>query len=117
MISLKGERLVLCGGTTLVDDVDGLADMVTQLKAGSPPRSTSKQSNLRRLALKRTEYWCMVEKNATHTDMILAPGSQPKDPLFGNQALHHLLETTEKAVNAKEAVDGPTFMKPFKTWK
>jgi len=115
---LKNSRIVLAGGTTLVDDVDGIADLIMQLKAGTPPRSTTKTSSLRKLVLKRSELWCRVDTAKTCSDMIVAPGEEAAQPLYGKAALQHLLKSAQQSVKAKEVkIEGPAFMKPFKTFR
>ena len=108
------------GGTTLCDDVEGLGDLTVGLKQGTPPRTTAKTSTLRKLALKRSELWCRTDPTQS-TAMMAIAGTETtfEQTLYGKEALLMMLKKTSQAVKSKQIgdLDGPSFMKPFKTWR
>ena len=93
------------GGTTLVDDVDGLAEMISGLKQGCPPKTTAKTSHLRKLALKRSELWCRSDPTQDCSVLqVVGPEVTSKQTLFGKEALYNMLKKTTDAVQKNKLI-------------
>ena len=97
----------------------GLSDMIVQLRAGTAPKTTTKVSQLRKLAMKRSEMWCRTVPGSA---LVSVPGSAEngkQQVLYGKEALLEILKSTSAAVKKKDigSLSGPEFLKPFKQWK